>query len=439
MPKGPLVQFISYVYCVSLTSSIITKTTTSTLALQPVLKSYHNVLRKDSSTYEPPLFESPYFDGNFEDGGYKDLIAKTTESFKLSDLYMMEANLESQAREWNKSKSLVMDENTGSCLFTLDQRCLSDIYTYDKNNEKRNNCHYNIPSIIHRCDWICEKLAFGQNVIDLLHDIEYQVENNWHRSNTINLDSYALDYICMGNRRKDKDVDVVNDGSSDDSQDNVYTSKSLTYRVVQLLSPAKCALDPQTASVELLIIDTPIGIFLGMKQEFKSYQKVDNDILLKKWSSRPFQYSSAINPMTALITVDLVKYLVLQQKKKSKVDMERENERISMIDVTCGSGTFLAFALDRDMNVFGFDVNDKCVSGSNKNLEFLFGKDVMKDRACVQVNDSSSSNSNDILDRNFVFDCAISNMPWGQNTNMTLEENKVRDVNVWIHGILYDT
>ncbi len=427
MPKKePLVQFISYLYCVSLISSI-----TNAFALQPVLKGYHSVIRKDSSTYKPPFLLS-----HFEDGGYKDLIAKTNESFKLSDLYMMEANLESQAREWNKSKSLVMDENTGSCLFTLDQRFLSDIYDHDKNDEKRINCHYSIPSIIYRCDWICETLAFGHNVIDFLHDIKYKVENNWHRSNTINLDSYALDYICMGNIRRDKKVD---DGSSDESQDKIYTSKSLTYRVVQLLSPAKCTLDPQMASVELLIIDTPIGIFLGLKQEFKSNLKVDNDTLLKKWSSRPYQYSSAINPMTALITVDLVKYLVIQQKKKSRVGMERENERISMIDVTCGSGTFLAFALDRDMNVFGFDVNDKCVSGSNKNLEFLFGKDVVKDRACVQINDSSSSNSNDTVYKNLIFDCAISNLPWGQNTNMTLVENKVRDVNVWIHVILYDT
>jgi hypothetical protein len=426
---GSVVQFISYyVFCVSFTSTY----TKTSLALQSVSKSYHHALRKDLPTFinkHPLFFSSSHFDDKSENGaGYKDLIAKSAESFKLSDLYMMEANLESHARAWNQSKSLLMDQNTGSCLFTLDQRFLSNTHDHDNNHEKSNNCHNNIPSIIHRCDWICEKLAFGHNVIDFLHDIEYQLESNWYRSNNnINLHNYSLDYICMGNRRKNKNNDV-NDGPTGDYQDNDYTSKSLTYRVVQLLSPAKCALNPQMASVELLIIDTPIGIFLGLKQEFKSNQKANNDTLLKKWSSRPFQYSSAINPMIALITVDLIKDLVLQEKKRLRIGMEGDNERTSMIDVTCGSGTFLAISLDRDMNVFGFDVNDKCVSGSNKNLEFLFGKDIVKDRARVQVNDSSSSNSNETLDRNLVFDCTISNMPWGQNTNMTLEENKVRDI-----------
>ncbi len=43
-----------------------------------------------------------------------ELLVKTFESFKLSDVYLMEANLQSNIRNWNKTKRVSMDPNTGS-------------------------------------------------------------------------------------------------------------------------------------------------------------------------------------------------------------------------------------------------------------------------------------------------------------------------------------
>ena len=363
------------------------------------------------------------------------LIAKTNESFKLSDLYMMEANIQSNVREWDKSTRIIMDPNTGSCLFTLDKRFCSDDCIDIDDNRGITSDYYVQPSIIHRCDWICEVLAFGHDINEFLNVIESSSKNKAKWSNrNICLNNFSLDYSFMGKK--------VTTGDNCQS----YTSKSLSFRIVQLLSPAQNALDPNKASVELLIIDTPKGIFLGLKKKLNMTQRKKNEGLLKKWATRPFQYSSAMNPMVAMIVVDIIKDITIEyQRKQSSLsssplytnDIKNKlSKTITMIDVTCGSGTFLAFSMDRGMNVCGIDVNDKCVSGSNDNLEFLLGTEDTKDRSHVEIGDSSKNvNVND--DDDMIFDCAISNMPWGQNTNMNVEENKVRDFkNVFIFSFV---
>lgn len=210
------------------------------------------------------------------------------------------------------------------------------------------------------------------------------------------------------------------------SSSNCYTSKSLTYRVVQLLMPSKVALNPKEAKFELLLIDTSVGIFLGQKRKFPRGSEDKMNHLLAKWSSRPFQYSSAVNPSIAAIVVHLIHDLIIQERKTTL------NSHISMGDVTCGSGTFLALSMGCGMEVYGFDINEKCVEGTKRNLEFLFGKDLVKAKCHMRVQDSSSSTAaaavgNDDNDSNdsALFDCVISNLPWGRNTMMNMEENKV--------------
>ncbi len=207
-----------------------------------------------------------------------------------------------------------------------------------------------------------------------------------------------------------------------------YTSKSLSFRVAQLLLPATAALNPKKAQLQLLLIDTPIGIFLGRKRKFTRDGDETKNIITK-WSSRPFQYSSAVNPTIAVIAVDLIHDLVVQHKRISSTT-RTTNSKVSMADVTCGSGTFLALALAHGMEVHGFDINEKCVTGTRKNLEFLFGQDMVNSRCNLKVEDSSSTTitvdvGNDGDTGNAPFDCVISNLPWGQNTMMSIEENKV--------------
>ena len=327
-------------------------------------------------------------------GSCQSLIAKSIESFKLSDLYMMEAQLETNLRRWKPSERILIDPNTGSCLFTLDRRFVfsegqDDVYTL------------NTPSILNRCDWICDTLAYGTNVNAFLENVQQQ---------TFTLNDFSLDYIYMGKRTKDD----LNE------EEEKYTSKSLSYRVVQLLSPSTIALNPQNAIEKLILIDTPTALYLGRKIS-SSYleQERTNSPFLEQWSSRPFQYSSAMNPTAGKIIIDLINDLVQQEN-----EME-EDTPIYMIDATCGSGTFLALAMEHGMNVCGHDLNDKCIEGTKHNLIHLFGEKVVTERAAVSVSDSSIEESPLSGSHQVLFDCAVCNLPWGQNTEMNVEANQV--------------
>ena len=366
------------------------------------------------------------------------LLAKSIESFKLSDLYMLEANLQSKVRQWDISDRIVMDENTGSCLFTLDERfplrqnddCVTKLSNMknDHTTAGFNKLLLPPPPIIDRCDWICKKVAFGKNIVDFLYDVEKQVSKKSKNENKSNIDlnDFSLDYVLMGKKNK------MSDDNNHHGDHINYTSKSLSYRVAQLLLPNTSALDSNNAKTHLLIIDTPKGVFLGMKIMINAetnQRRYKNELLLKAWAKRPFQYSSAINPLIALIVVDLINDLVLQQKQQDHQELQQCSSKknlspctIFMIDSTCGSGTFLAFAMDRGLQVTGNDINEKCVIGSKENLKYLVDKIKINGNSDVITQNSSTGVEQE---EDPIYDCAISNLPWGQNTNMNIQENSV--------------
>ena len=88
-----------------------------------------------------------------------------------------------------------------------------------------------------------------------------------------------------------------------------------------------------------------------------------------------------------------------------------------LLDPTCGSGTFLAFALNRGMTVEGWDVRQACVDGTRKNLESFFGEG--KRWTVSQRDAAEHSKCEDLRSA----DCLVANLPWGQNTIASSDEN----------------
>jgi Putative RNA methylase family UPF0020. len=266
----------------------------------------------------------------------------------------------------------------------------------------------------------------------------------------------TLDYICMGCMPQ-KD----------------YTTKNLLCRVSQII-PVPVVLDAHPdrkdgiknapPPIDLILIETQHGVYLahrlhGILEGAESSRSTKNSLFLKEWSRRPFQYSSAMNPTVANILIDLLYDLTMQHHRHLRndggmlaavpgaVEEEEEEEdycRIKILDPTVGSGTFLAFAIKYGMDVTGYDIQPKCVQGAIRNLQYLFqdeehshfGSSFCKERtlraAKICFGDSTiGKHHND----GETFDCAVTNLPWGQNTEMkNKNDNLVSFLMFWMVG-----
>ena len=86
----------------------------------------------------------------------------------------------------------------------------------------------------------------------------------------------------------------------------------------------------------------------------------------------------------AQIVVDILEDMILKNN-----DVDKDKEVISILDPTVGSGTFLAFAMEKWMHVIGYNINDKCVQGSLLNLKSVFEDEEVDARCQIRVGDST--------------------------------------------------
>lgn len=289
-------------------------------------------------------------------------LVKTSETFKLSELQYLEARL--QARSYSCER-LVLDAATGSSLIRIDG--------FDGLEERR------WPSSLRRSDWVGEILAESDDPHCLLTKIGgvQSIEAGW-----------TLDYLRL------------HQSKADASKTADYTSRSLLICVAQAISsPAQ--LIPDQASEKLILVDTVNYLYL-VRMIQRPTHHVHNAI---GWNQRPFQYSSSINPNIAEIVVDFL------------LDAVNGVEQPKLLDPTCGSGTFLAYALARGMVTEGWDVQHACVDGTKRNLDSFFGK---SDRWTVLKRDAADTLTMESLED---VDCIVANLPWGQNTIAYCDEN----------------
>ena len=224
--------------------------------------------------------------------------------------------------------------------------------------------------------------------------------------------TWTLEYTRMGNVGSQKDRPR-------------HTSKTLCYGVANALK-LPTELDAKSDSAcSLVILDGPDKIRLclvmsGGKGDTKF--KGATDVVQKKWPGRPFQYSSAMNPTAASVIVDIL----LRMCEKNKMA-----KTPTLLDPTCGSGTFLAFAVGNGANVIGWDIKESCCEGTRRNLKYLTEAIVSEGmepsssqvRAYrIDIKDAAQV-SIDALGGDEV-DCAVANLPWGQNTPTYYQENE---------------
>lgn len=86
-----------------------------------------------------------------------------------------------------------------------------------------------------------------------------------------------------------------------------------------------------------------------------------------------------------------------------------------MLDATCGSGTFLAHALDKDMNAGGNDIKDKYVDDTIRNRRFPFEAEVFENNWKLENQEFSLTDHYADAAKYY---CAVANLPWGKNTKI---------------------
>ncbi|CAB9504397.1 expressed unknown protein [Seminavis robusta] len=336
-------------------------------------------------------------------------LAKTQETFKFADLQLLQAQLDATNCQY-ECERLVLDAATGSTLLQLNFDSRNPATVYDllpQQSSEKNKVEVDdtLPPSLARCEWIAEVIAFGSNASNLVKSL--QEHNNGKGIAIENCTGWAIDYIRM----------VDKEGSANDIPKLGYTLKPLLCAIAQNIR-APASLDASCASDKLVAIETlHHGIYVG--RIISRSGSPTGTAHLSCWSKRPFQYSSAIHPVVAEIVIEMLFDLVEHPVEPDGA--------IRILDPTCGSGTFLAFALAsgrRRVHVEGWDVNPQCVQGTKQNLGYCFGEDSVSSRCRVRVRDSSIvplvQESGDLP---LKIDCVVSNLPWGQNTIDYVDQN----------------
>ncbi|KAG7359109.1 hypothetical protein IV203_015698 [Nitzschia inconspicua] len=341
------------------------------------------------------------------------LLAKTRETFKLSELQHIEARIQAEQNPHRYGATrLLVDQATGSSLFRID-------LSHEENLENGKSHRPLQDAWLRRCDWVGEVVADGECAAAMVESLR--------RSNGISLtDGWVLDYTKMACHGKQDDKMQ----SPRPQQQPSYTMKTLLCSVAQAF-PAPPCLHPDQAKDRFLILDTSTMTgnccylirILDDSAPIAATQvkgQVGKDFTLK-WAKRPFQYSSAINMAVAEIIIDTLHTLCQHNSAASS------DSKPSLWDPTCGSGTFLAMALERHYRVEGCDRNLNAVKGTIDNLRYMFSDQVIGKEACITVQDSAScfwkQADTDLL---FATDisCVVSNLPWGRNSVKYMEENE---------------
>jgi hypothetical protein len=152
----------------------------------------------------------------------------------------------------------------------------------------------------------------------------------------------------------------------------------------------------------------------------------------KPWSQRPFEYSSAINPGIAELVMDILVALTRRRHGHGNRTCHDDNDGgdatpVHLWDPTCGSGTFLAVAMHRGMQVSGWDINPHCIAGTHENLVHVFGETKVQSDCQLKVRDSSLGRTADeTLPQKQPgprIDCVACNLPWGLNSAADRDQN----------------
>ena len=355
------------------------------------------------------------------------LLFKSKETFKLAEIQNLEASLQTTCLEsfpndlqnddfalrFNLTR-LVVDRATGSSLFRL------DLQTKDKNGHSFTNVNSNSDfgvspqsetllrshmlslSSLRRCDWIGQVIVEGCDPHELIETLQQQdcfVSPNRER---FDIDGWSLDYVKLI-------------GEVAPKKKPSYSMKSLLCAVAHEM-PSRPFLTPALAKSRLLIVDTAsecADSSCYLIQCLDNVPKIESKSLLQqKWARRPFQYSSAINFEIAEMVLEILMTLC---SSSGRLDDDSDHSKSVLLDPTCGSGTFLALALDKGLYVEGCDINPSAAEGALRNIEYLFDKEKVDQYANVENRDSCDPWRHDRISPSSEtsnVSCVVANLPW---------------------------
>lgn len=360
------------------------------------------------------------------------ILCKTVETFKLADLYQLEISMKARLSGMT-CKRIGIDPATGSSLLVLEDESNQD-KSSQRNGDIIENWRVDIP-IVSSIEWMGVELAAAASAERLIKElqsradeIECVMRESIAESSSDEETSWTMDYIRMG----------LSDGLQPQRRPSTerptYTSKTLAYCVAQALN-VPAALHPSKAALELVLVDSQDASSLRlcivtsrgcdeMAISCGHPSTTNIKIVREQWSSRPFQYSSAMNANAAAIIVDILLNLCKANESGESID-----GKITLLDPTCGSGTFLAYAMASGANVVGWDVNERCVGGTKQNLDYMIEQGMVLPRHTnnmmysVERRDAALVKPDANNEKSHSFDCVVANLPWGQNAPTYFEEN----------------
>lgn len=332
-------------------------------------------------------------------------VAKTTESFKLADLYWLQSQVMCGNSESTVEK-LAFHRPTASYLLTS-----SPSIGTDTNN-------YELPFPLDRVQFVGKVIAAGANTEEFLDNIIKASSKSCKCYWTLDYDTFepmvgrqfsSVMLMCAVSRHLHGEPLLVSASEQCIETDSIsHYVLAETYNKLYLIE--KLQIQQQA---QLHIVAARVSHF---RQE---------------WSRRPFQYSGAINVDIAIAVVDMLQR-ILQSKTGPK------GKTIRLLDPTVGSGTFLALAcwlwnerndLGESLDIVGVDSNPKCCVGATQNLAKLFSvqsniteKEPSKSWTLPIGNSSTATihcaDSVELLSSSSLggFDCVVTNLPWNRNT-----------------------
>ena len=344
-------------------------------------------------------------------------IGKTVESFKLADLYWLEACVIMAADSDNIVDRLAFHRPTASYLLG-----------YNITDDDSTNA---LPFRPCRFQYLAKVIALGQTPHELLSNIDRMPIEGEDKSWILDYDTFEPLRNDMHPNRKD------------------FSSTMLMCAISRLL-PGEPMLNmseqKETNCATYMIIETASQLYFVQKIAYdadgsdSSYELQEVAVssstqnIAKQfrdcWSRRPFQYSGAINLDVAFVIIDILRDILSK-------DGTRNARIIRILDPTCGSGTFLSLALmalgtQMDVQAVGIDSNDKCAEGTVRNLGHMYEnavvcKDDENDNSWTLTFDTANNTTSratiyaedSVQLGTFIsqkFDCAVANLPWNRNT-----------------------
>lgn len=333
-------------------------------------------------------------------------VAKTTESFKLADLYWLQSQVMCGNSESTVEK-LAFHRPTASYLLTSSLSIETDT----------NNCE--LPFPLDRVQYVGKVIAAGSDTQEFIDNIIKASSKSCKCYWTLDYDTFepmvgrqfsSVMLMCAVSRHLPGEPLLVS------ASEQCIETDSISYYVLA------------ETSDKLYLIEklrTPQQAQLHIVAERVSHFR-------QEWSRRPFQYSGAINVDIAIAVVDM-----LQRIMQTRAGTKRKT--IRLLDPTVGSGTFLALAgwlwnerndQGGSLDIVGVDSNPKCCIGATQNLAKLFSvqssiieKEPSKSWT-LTIGDSSTAtihcaDSVELLSSSSSlgkFDCVVTNLPWGRNT-----------------------